>query len=60
MADDMPAEHPAAGDAFWAEDLAPVLDPVLWAVTIEAAERTGTGHGHDVPVRDTILLAHRR
>lgn len=58
--DDVPQGHHSHADLFTPEDLLPVLDPAQWEVTTELAERTGTGHGADVVVRDSVLLAHRR
>lgn len=47
-------------DMFTAEEVADVLDPEVWDVSTSAEVRTGTGMGHDVEVRDTVLRATRR
>lgn len=48
-------------DMMWlAEELAEHLDPATFDVRTEVAERTGTGHGRDVVVRDAVLVARRR
>lgn len=56
---DVPQGHHQRDDLFVPDDLAPVLDPREWQVRTEVVERTGTGHGADVVVRDSILLARR-
>ncbi len=56
--EDVPDGH-QRDDLFTAEEVMSALDPEHWEVTTEVVERTGTGHGHDVVVRDVVLLARR-
>lgn len=58
--DDVPHDHHRRDDLFTPDDLLPALDPAAWEITTEVAERTGTGHGADIVVRDSVLLARRR
>jgi SAM-dependent methyltransferase len=58
--DDVPGGHHHHDDLFTPEQLRPALDADAWDITTEVAERTGTGHGTDVVVRDSVLLARRR
>ncbi len=57
--DDVPQGHHQRDDLFTPDDLLPALDPREWDVTTEVVGRTHTGHGADLVVRDSILLARR-
>lgn len=57
--DDVPGGHHTHDDLFGPEDLLPALDADGWDITTEVVERTGTGHGAEVVVRDSVLLARR-
>ena len=56
--EDVGARHDPSGDA--AQELARGLDRQEWDVRTDVVERTHTGHGPDVVVRDVVLFATRR
>lgn len=58
--DDVGPDHHRRDDLFTPDQLRPVLDLDQWEVTTEVVGRTGTGHGADLVVRDSVLLARRR